>query len=151
MLTTLALVTIFSAILVFFSSELMAYGKKLTARPYVFLLVGLLILSTWLEMYPDLILSWIIVWWIGLLQLVQWLSHHLLGNVADQLLAKWVIVVVLSTVPVVWALYADAQKRMHSLYNSDDIKKRGYVIGLVFWLTSVLLFGLRLPGSPFSG
>ena len=108
-------------------------------------------LSACIELYTPFVLWLVIKWWIGLLYVVQGLSDYVLGNFAGQLLAKWLIVVVMTTIPVGVALHVDQQKRRHSLYNSDNIKKRGYGIGLVFWISSVLLFVLGLPGSDFSG
>jgi hypothetical protein len=151
MLTTIAFITIFSSIIIFFSEELIKYAKALTARTYIFLTFGLLLLSACIELYTPFVLWLVIKWWIGLLYAVQGLSDYLLGNFAGQLLAKWLIVVVLTTVPVGVALHLDEQKRRHSLYNGDIIKKRGYGIGLVFWISTVLLFVLGLPGSDFSG
>jgi hypothetical protein len=151
MLTTIAFITIFSSIIIFFSEELIKYAKALTARTYVFLVFGLLVLSACIEMYTPFMMWLVIKWWIGLLYAVQALSDYLLGSFAEQLLAKWLIVVVVSAIPVVVALRMDQQKRRHSLYNSDAIKKRGYGIGLMFWFSTVLLFVLGLPGSDFSG
>lgn len=150
MLETIALVTIFSAIIVFFSDDLMKYAKKLVARTYVFLAFGLLGLSACIEMYTNFIFSLVIRWWIGLLLVVQGLSDYLLGQFSEQLFAKWLVVVLLSATPVVIALWADERKRRHSLYNSDEIKKRGYGIGAMLWISTLLLFVLGLPGSDFS-
>lgn len=150
MLVTIAFITIFSAIIVFFSEELGGYVKALTKRPYIFMCFSLLILSAGIEMYPTLILWVVLEWWIGLLYVVQGLSYFL-GNFGDQLLAKWVVIMVLSVTPVAIALWKDEKVRRHSLYNSDTIKKRGYSIGLFLWVSSVLLFILGLPGSDFSG
>ena len=150
MLETIALVTIFSAIIVFFSDDLIKYAKKLVARTYVFLAFGLLGLSSCIEMYTNFIFSLVIRWWIGLLLVVQGLSDYLLGQFSEQLLAKWLVVVFLSVTPVVIALWADERKRRHSLYNSDEIKKRGYGIGAMLGISTLLLFVLGLPGSDFS-
>lgn len=150
MLFTIACVTIFSAIIVFFSEELGGYVKALVKRPYTFMFFSLLILSTVIELYANMTLMIVLEWWIWLLYVVQGLSY-ILGDFSGQLLAKLVLVVFLSVTPVVIALWQDERKRRHSLYNSDDIKKRGYSIGFLLWVSSVLLFALGVPGSGFSG
>lgn len=146
MLTTIALITIFSSIIVFFSDDLIKHAKALTSRTYLFLVFSLLTLSACIELYTSFIFWLILKWWIGLLYAVQALSDYLLGNFAEQLLAKWLIVVLLSAIPVIVALRMDDRKRRHSLYNSDDIKKRGYGLGLMLWFSTVSLFVLELPG-----
>ncbi|MGV3740316.1 MAG: hypothetical protein ACO1N3_03375 [Gammaproteobacteria bacterium] len=150
MLFNIACVTIFSAIIVFFSEELGGYVKALVKRPYTFMFFSLLILSTVIELYANMTLMIVLEWWIWLLYVVQGLSY-ILGDFYEQLLAKLVLVVFLSVTPVAIALWQDERKRRHSLYNSDDIKKRGYSIGFFLWVSSVLLFALGVPGSDFSG
>lgn len=150
MLFTIACVTIFSSIIVFFSEELGGYVKALVKRPYTFMIFSLLILSAGIELYANFTLRIVLEWWIGLLYVVQGLSY-ILGNFSEQLLAKLMVVVFLSITPVVIALWKDERKRRHSLYNSDDIKKSGYSLGLFLWVSSVLLFVLGVPGSDFSG
>ena len=84
MLTTIAFITIFSSIIIFFSEELIKYAKALTARTYIFLTFGLLLLSACIELYTPFVLWLVIKWWIGLLYAVQGLSDYLwvilLGN-----------------------------------------------------------------------
>lgn len=150
MLFNIACVTIFSAIIVFFSEELGKYAKALVKRSYTFMLFALLCLSAAIELYTNVIFRMVLEWWIGLLYLVQGFSF-VLGSFAEQLLAKFMVVSMLSVTPVVIALWKDERKRRYSLYTSDDIKKRGYSIGLFFWISTVLLFVLGLPGSDFSG
>lgn len=86
MFTTIAFVTIISAILVFFVDEISAYVKALIAKPYIFLVFGLLVLTTYIEIYNDFVLWLVICIWIDLLLSVQFLADHLLGNFADQFL-----------------------------------------------------------------
>lgn len=151
MLGTIAIVTILSAILVFFVDELAAYAKALVAKPYMFLIFGLLTLSALADIHAPAILWLLVTWWIGLLLVVQWLADHLLGNYSNQFLAKWVVVIVVSVMPIVLALRLDAYKRTHAFYNKDTIRNRGYMISLVLWVFTLLLFMLGLPGSDLSG
>lgn len=151
MFTSVALISIFSAIIIFFSKELSTYAKKLMDRPYIFLSIAIVILTICVEIYPATFFAGVLAWWILLLQMVQGLSTHFFGNFAEQLLAKGLIAIVFSSVPVMIAMYLDTQKRKRSLYNSDVIKKRGYSVALVLWLGTVLFFVLGLPSSIFSG
>ena len=150
MLFTIACITIFASIIVFFSEELGGYVKAMTKRPYLFMSFMLLVLSASIEMYPSFVLWLVLGWWIGLLYVVQGLSY-ILGNFCDQLLAKWVVVMILSLTPVAIGLWKDERVRRYSLYNSDAIKKLGYSVGFILWASTVLLFVLGLPGSDFSG
>lgn len=147
MFTTIAFVTILSAILVFFVDEISGYAKALMAKPYVFMAFGLLVLTTYIEIYHDFVLWLVISIWIALLLSVQFLSDHLLGNFADQFLPKWILAVILPVIPIAVALQIDARKRKRSSYNQDVIKKRGYVIGTMTWVFIILLLVLTLPGS----
>lgn len=147
MLGTIAVVTVLSAILVFFVDELMAYAKKLMDRPYMFLIFGLITLTALIDLHTITVLWLVITWWIGLLLAVQWLADHLLGNGAEQFLAKWVVTTILSLLPIIIALYWDAYKRKHEYYNKNTIKQRGYKVALVLWVSTLLLFTLGLPGS----
>lgn len=150
MFTTIAFVTIISAILVFFVDEISAYVKALIAKPYIFLVFGLLVLTTYIEIYNDFVLWLVICIWIDLLLSVQFLADHLLGNFADQFLPKWILAVVLPIIPIAVALQIDARKRKRSSFNQNVIKKRGYVIGVMTWVFIILFLVLKLPSSLYA-
>lgn len=151
MLGTIAFVTIFAAILVFFVDEFTAYAKALVAKPYVFLVYGLLLSSALIEIHTNFLLWLVISVWIDLLLVVQWLSQHALGYLGQQFLAKMVVVITVSTCPVLVAWVVNVRAKKRSVIIRDTYKKRGYVTGLVVWLITVFLLVLGPPGSDFSG
>ncbi|MCR9192786.1 MAG: hypothetical protein NXI01_09075 [Gammaproteobacteria bacterium] len=150
MMATIAFVTIISAILVFFIDEFLAYGKKLRARPYVFLTFSILLASALIEMYASHLLWLLIFFWIALLKCVAYLAQHLPVPGANQL-AQIVVALVMAACPILigWALEQREKKRF--LVVSSKVKKRGYVSGLMIWVLVLLLFVLGVPGSNFSG
>ncbi|MCX7090236.1 MAG: hypothetical protein NTU48_02110 [Legionellales bacterium] len=151
MLGTIAIVTVLSAILVFFVDELMAYAKALVEKPYMFLVFGLLTLSALINVNITAALWLLITWWIGLLLVVQWLADHLLGNAAEQFLAKWVLVVLLPILPIFVALGLNWYKRENIFYNKGKAKNRAYWVALILSVSTLLLFVLGLPGSDLAG
>ncbi len=149
--TAVGIVAIFSAILVFFSDELKVYTKALVVRPYLFAVFSLLMLSAYIEMNIHFVLWLLITVWIDLLLVTQKLSDNFLGNFVGQLFAPSLIVIALSTAPVLIALWMDMRVKRRALNTGAAIRKRGYVVGLLLWVSTVLLFVLGLPGSDFSG
>lgn len=151
MLGTIAIVTVLSATMVFFVDELMAYAKALVAKPYLFLIFGLVTLSALIDIHIPVALWLLVTWWIGLLLVVQWLADYLLGNAAGQFLAKWVVAVVLPMLPILVTLGLNWYKRENIFYNKDKIRKRAYWVGLILWISTLLLFVLGLPSSNLTG
>ena len=144
MLGTIAIVTVLSAIMVFFVDELMAYAKALVAKPYLFLIFGLVTLSALSDIHITVALWLLVTLWIGLLLVVQWLADYLLGNAAGQFLAKWVVAAVLPILPILVTLGLSWFKRKNIFYNKDKIRKRAYWIALILWISTLLLFVLGL-------
>lgn len=147
MLGTIAIVTILSAIMIFFVDELMAYAKALVAKPYMFLIFGLVTLSALSDIHITVALWLLVTLWIGLLLVVQWLADYLLGNAAGQFLAKWVVATVLPILPILVTLGLNWFKRENIFYNKDKIRKRAHWIALILWISTLLLFVLDLPNS----
>ncbi len=151
MMATIAFVAIFSAILVFFVDELLAYVKKLTARPYALLLFSLLLASALVEMFETGCLWALVTVWIGFLLLIQWVAQHLFFHTGAELLAKLFVVVGGALCPIALASAIDLWHKKRSLIVSKSLKKPGYVSGLLVWVVLVLLLALGPPGSDFSG
>lgn len=151
MMATIAFVAIFSAILVFFVDELLAYVKKLTARPYALLLFSLLLASALVEMYEHRFLWGLVTVWIGFLLLIQWVAQHIFFHTGAQFLAKLLVVVVVTLCPIALASAMDLWHKKRSLIVTKSLKKPGYASGLFVWVVMVLLLALGPPGSDFSG
>ena len=147
MLGTIAIVTVLSAIMVFFVDELMAYAKALVAKPYLFLIFGLVTLSALSAIHITVALWLLVTLWIGMLLVVQWLADYLLGNAAGQFLAKWVVAAVLPILPILVTLGLNWFKRENIFYNKDKIRKRAYWIALILWISTLLLFVVGLPSA----
>ena len=140
MLNTIAFISFFSAALIFFSDDLIKYAKALTERPYAFLACCLLLASYLIQIYSATVKWLLINYWIYLLEWVYYFSIYFHKNLASKLLAKWLVAMILPSLPIAIAWYIEDYKRKHSLYTGNKILKRGYGTGLVFWLITVSLF-----------
>lgn len=141
MQVTIAFISIFSAIIVFFADELSAYVKAIVAKPFVFLGFSLFLASTFVLMF-DHTFVWIVVTiWIGLLRVLQWLTQHLWLPYGRAWVAEWMILMFLTTSPIGTVLLIAKIKKL----NKKKIKAlmhRGYMIGAVLGVISLLIYGI---------
>ncbi|HVT62950.1 MAG TPA: hypothetical protein VHD33_05655 [Legionellaceae bacterium] len=151
MLGTIAFITIFSAIIVFFVDELTAYIKALLAKPYVFLMFAMILCSALLEMYQQNLLWLLITVWIGLLLVVQWLCHYLSFAPIALFLAKFIVIVMVSLTPLAISVVINNKYKKIYFNSPKKSQKRSYMVCLFLWVIMVLVFALGPPGSDFSG